>query len=203
MSNLEPLIGGEAVDLPLDLEQRVDAAHDVQRDRRYHRRNLALRPRLAARRCLNVRHHEEGATGMAPTPRFEDRLRSSRRIVECAVAAVGIGLEEPLPTGEVRGRMGPGAIGRVVEHGRRRGTAAEGAVVADIGPYAPGRRFSLREHRDRRVVTVQPLGGKDVSFQAPEQRHEHVGRRANVIRQRRQAEVDPFAGIALALSVQG
>lgn len=54
-SNLEPLIGGEAIDLPLDLEQRVDTAHDVERDRRYHRRDLALRLRIASRRRLDVR----------------------------------------------------------------------------------------------------------------------------------------------------
>ncbi len=74
-SNFEPLVGGEAIDLPLDLEQRVDAAHDVERDRRYHRCNLALRLRRAAASTSAIT--KKGRRAWLQHPAF--RIASVRR----------------------------------------------------------------------------------------------------------------------------
>ena len=54
------------------------------------------------------------------------------------------------------------AIGRVEERGRRRRWAAERPVVANIGPEPSRPGLVLGEHRDRRIVGVDALGGEDV-----------------------------------------
>jgi transposase len=63
-------VGALAIDRPLDVEQRVDAADRLERQRRDHRRLLALR--FAPGVFGQIRHGEEGATGMHPARRFKD-----------------------------------------------------------------------------------------------------------------------------------
>ena len=58
--------------------------------------------------------------------------------------------------------MLPGTVPRGVEECRRRRPAAEGPVVADIGPDAPGHRLALGQDWHRGVVTTQALGREDM-----------------------------------------
>ena len=91
--------------------------------------------------------------------------------------------------------------GVAVERGGR-GAAAEGAVVADVDPEPAGVGLALRQHRHRGVVAVQPLGGEHVRGDPVVQRRERGGAGADLVGERREAEIDAFAGIALGLAVQ-
>ena len=94
------------------------------------------------------------------------------------------------------------SIARGVEQPRRWVLAAERPVVADIDPDSPGHRLSRGEDGNRRVVAMQPPGGQDMALDQSVQRTQSGGACAHLIGERRQAEVDPFAGVALALPVQ-
>jgi len=59
------------VDRPLDLEQHIDPADRFQRQRRDHRRLLALS--FATGVLGQIRHDEERTPGMDPTGGFQDR----------------------------------------------------------------------------------------------------------------------------------
>ena len=74
----QALLGALAIDRALDLEQSVDAAHDLDRYRR--ERYLGPPAGLAARVLLDVGEHEELAPRMRPARRLPDRagLRSAR-----------------------------------------------------------------------------------------------------------------------------
>ena len=52
------------------------------------------------------------------------------------------------------------AIARVEEHGGRRITPAERAIVADIDTGPSGRGLALGQHRHRRVVAMHALAGR-------------------------------------------
>ena len=91
--------------------------------------------------------------------------------------------------------------GVAVERGGRR-AAAEGAVVADVDPEPAGVGLALGQHRHRGVVAVQPLGGEHVRGDPVVQRRERGGAGADLVGERREAEIDAFAGIALGLAVQ-
>lgn len=77
---LQTPFGAPAIDGALDLEQRIDPAHDFDRDRR--ERNLPLAGGLAPRILFDVSHGEERyASGDGPwAGRFG-------RIADCAQAA--------------------------------------------------------------------------------------------------------------------
>lgn len=49
---------------------------------------------------------------------------------------------------------------------------------------------------------MQALGGENVRFEALEERLQHRAAGADLVGQRRQAQLDPLAGIALGLPVQ-
>src|SRR5277367_6473675 len=94
------------------------------------------------------------------------------------------------------------SIARGVEQPRRWVFAAERPVVADIHPHPTGHRLALGEDGNRRVVAMQPPGGKDMALDQSVQRTQRRGASADLIGERRQAEVDPFAGVALALPAE-
>ena len=79
---------------------------------------------------------------------------------------------------------------------------AERPVVADVHPDSAGHRLALGEDRNRRVVAMQPFGGQDMRFDQRVQRTQRGGAGAHLIGERRQAKVEPFSGIALALPVE-
>lgn len=99
-------------------------------------------------------------------------------------------------------------VGRgVVEGGRRPCSlgirAAERPVVADIGPDPPRRRLALGQDRHRGVVAMQPPGGQDMRLDERMQRLQREGARTHLVSQRRDAQLDPLAPVALALRFSG
>jgi len=94
------------------------------------------------------------------------------------------------------------AIARVVEDRRRRASAGERPVIANVGPYPAVDRFARGQHRYGGVVAVDALGGKDVVSDQLDQRRESGGAGADPIRQGRGVEIDALASIAGALPVQ-
>ena len=94
------------------------------------------------------------------------------------------------------------ACGRVVEQRRRGGLAAERRVVADVGPQTAGHAFAFGQHRNCGVVGVDPLGTEHVFGDLVDQRHQRRSTRTNPVGQRRNAEVDAFFGVDVALAVE-
>src|ERR1019366_8184330 len=105
------LLGTLAVDRPLDLEQGIDPADHLQRQGRDHWRLLALSP--ATRVLGQIRHDEERAPGVDPTGCFQDRSRFTAGLVELAIAAIGVGLEDASVVGQMRLGMFASPITRV------------------------------------------------------------------------------------------
>ena len=164
LARREPLIGVEAVDGTLDLEQRVDAPDGLERDGGDHGGVLSFG--LASGARGDVGQHEELAPAMGPAARLQDKAWTSIGFVELAESAVSVGLQDPGVRGEMALRMFASSITRVVEHGRGRCSAAEGPVVAHIDPCPAGMGLALGQNRHRRVVAVQPLGGQHMGFEA-------------------------------------
>ena len=125
-----------AVDRALDVEDRVDALDRLERERRDRRR---LGPRARSRRCRRARRTCAGACAQ-----HSASVTGPRRAVgsvERAEAGIGVGLQDA-GTSRRDGAAGcsPRAVAGVVEQRRGRGGAAEGPVVADIGPEPAGDR---------------------------------------------------------------
>ena len=93
-------------------------------------------------------------------------------------------------------------IARRVEQRRRRIPAAERPIVADIHPNPACFRLTFRQDRHGDVVAVQPFGRKHVSLYQRLQRTQRRGASAHLVGERRQAQLDALAGVALALPVQ-
>src|ERR1700694_4431686 len=79
----QALLGAFAIDGSLDLEQRVNAAHDLDRD--WRQRDLFLTGGLTTSVLLDVGHGEERAAGMHPTRRLHDGPRTSPGLIEPVV----------------------------------------------------------------------------------------------------------------------
>jgi hypothetical protein len=73
-------------------KQGVDPADRFQRQRRDDCWGLALS--FTTRVLGQIGHNEERASGVDPTGRFEDRARRAAGLVQFAVAAVGVSLED-------------------------------------------------------------------------------------------------------------
>jgi hypothetical protein len=80
--------------------------------------------------------------------------------------------------------------------------AAERAIVANIYPRPPGRRLPFGQHRDRGVVAVHSVAGEDMGTDKLVERAQQHGAAAHLVGQRRQAQVDALARIALGLPVE-
>ncbi len=145
---------------------------------------------------------EELPPRVAPAQRLDDRTRLPVGKIEAIVAVEGVGLQNAGVTGQMPLGMLPRSIARGVEQRRWWVLAAERPVVADIHPRPTGHRLALGEDGNRRVVAMQPLGGQDMALNQRVQRAQRRGAGADLIGERRQAEVDALAGIALALPVE-
>jgi hypothetical protein len=192
-------IGAQAVESALDLEQGVDALDGFQADRRHD--GIVLPLRLFARVACDIGKHEELSARMAPAPGFEDRSRHAGSIVELVVAAIGIRLKDPAEAREMRLRMMSAAIAGIIKHRSGRRRAIERPIVAHIHPDPARIGFATGQHRNRRIVGMQPLGGEHMRLQPIEQRHQRGCARADLIRQSRQAQRHAFTLIALRLPV--
>ncbi len=91
--------------------------------------------------------------------------------------------------------------GEAEDHRRRRG-AAEGPVIAHIGPEPRGLRAAAGEQRDGGIIAVQSSGGHHMRLDQRMQRRQQLGHRAHLVGERGQAQIHAFAGIALGLPVQ-
>jgi hypothetical protein len=111
--------------------------------------------------------------------------RLAAGLVELAIAAVGVGLEDSGIVGQMRLGMLAGPIARVIEHCRRRRRPAEGLVVANINPDSAGVGLAFGQDRHRGVVPMQSLGAQDVGLDALEQRRQRRRAAADLVGQRR------------------
>jgi len=137
-----------------------------------------------------------------PARRLDERARLAVGLIELGVSAKSVGLEDPGIAGQVRLRMIAAPVARVIEHRRRRRRPAERSIVAHIDPTSPGVGLTLGQDRHGGVITVQSLGGEDVSLDAPEQRRQHGAAAAHLVGQGRQAQRHAFTGIAIGLTVE-
>ncbi|ESY47044.1 hypothetical protein X745_30355 [Mesorhizobium sp. LNJC374B00] len=69
---------------------------------------------------------------MSPTAGFQNRRWLTGRRIEIAITAIGIGLQNAAPAGEMRRGMFASAIAGIGEHDRRRIGAAERSVIAYV-----------------------------------------------------------------------
>ena len=197
LAHAQTFLRAQAIDAALDVEQRVDAPDRLQRDRRDRRRVLAA-PGVGR----DVGQLEELPPRMGPTQRRRDRPLRARRIVEPVVAAIGVRLQDAGEAGQVPvGMLVPPVTRGVVERRRRR-RAAEWPVVPHIGPDMPGDRLALGQDRHRGVVAMQPLGRQHMRLDQGVQRRQGGRAGAHLVGERRHAQIDAFAPVALALPVQ-
>ena len=96
----EALVGGEAVDLALDVEDRVDALDRLEGERRDD-------GELAARLGGDVGEHEELAPRMRPAGRLGDRPAAAVGCIEPVEARIGVGLQDPAVAGRWRSGCSP------------------------------------------------------------------------------------------------
>src|SRR3981081_1223106 len=94
------------------------------------------------------------------------------------------------------------SVARVIEHRRRRRSAAKWEIVANVNPTSPGISLALGEDRYGGVIAVQSIGCEDMRFNAPEERFQHRAAGPHLVGQGRQAERQAFLGIALGLTVE-
>ena len=60
------------------------------------------------------------------------------------------------------------AISRVEKHGGRRIAAAERLVIPHVRPQPPGHGSVFGQHWHGRIVTVDPVGGQDMTANYPQ-----------------------------------
>jgi hypothetical protein len=190
------LRGRGAIDRALEHEDGVHLPNRLEGDRRDRGRLLLARLRG------DVGKLEQLASRVRPASSFRDRSRLSIRRVEPIEPGIGIGLKDPAIAGEMLLGMDAGSIRRVEEHRSGRRRAAEGAVVTDIGPNPPGPGLHLGQHRDRGVVAMNALGGKDVRLDQLVERRQRRRAGADMIGHGRHRQLDPLARIFLALPIE-
>ena len=195
-ANGQAFLGRQAVDLALDIEDRVDALHRFQRQRRDRRGSLprALAVMSASTKNLRLPCAQHAASVIGP--------RLTACFIEPVEAGIGIGLENARIALQMALRVIAGPIARIEEHCRRRIMTAERAVIAHIDPGAPGRRLALGQYRHRRVVAVDAAAGENMRADEIIERAQNHGAAADLVGERREAELNAFAGIPLRLAVE-
>ena len=93
-------------------------------------------------------------------------------------------------------------VARGVIDCRRRRPAAKRSVIPHVCPDMSGDRLALGQDRHRGVVPVQPLGRQDMGLDQPMQGRKDGRTGADLVGQRRHAQIDAFPPVALALPVQ-
>ena len=194
------LIGVQAVDVALDVEQSVDAPDGLKRQRRDDRRRLALRLPLGD--GGEVGQDEELAPRVRPARCLLDRPDASTRLIELAIAAIGVGLQDAAPRLQMPLGMLAGAVAGIEEQRRRRIEPAKRPVVAHIDPTSSGIGLALGQDGNRSVVAVETLGGEHMSLKPFEERRQYRRAGADPVGERRQAQRHAFPGVALGLPVE-
>jgi hypothetical protein len=186
LSDGMPLLGRGAVDLALDGEDLVDAANRL--DRQW--------------RLPQIGQHKELAPAVRPARRFGDPAGSSLGVVEIIEAGIGVGLQGADPAGEMPARMLAAAVTRVEEHGGRRIAAAERSVIPHVGPQPSGHGLVFGQHRHGRIVTVDPVGGQDMTADQLDERCQRGAASPHPIGQGRHIQLNAFAGIDVTLPIE-
>ena len=93
-------------------------------------------------------------------------------------------------------------ITRIEEYGSRRRWSCERPVVAHISPQPTGDRLALRQHRHRGVVAVNALGRHHVCADQRDEWREGCGASPDPVGEGGDIEIDTFAGIGIALSIE-
>jgi hypothetical protein len=154
-----------AIDGSLDVEQGVNASHNLDRNGRKCYRSLA--GRMPSRVLLEIGHGKERAPSMNPAPCLNDRTWTSVRQVELAIPVKCVGLEQSCVAGQMALWMLAFAVVGVIEHCCRRCGPTEWLVIADINPTSAGIGFALGQDRHRGVIAVQPLGRHNMGLDEP------------------------------------
>jgi len=94
------------------------------------------------------------------------------------------------------------AIARGVIQRRRRRATIKGPVVTDISPDVPLDRLALGQDRHGCVVAMQSFGSQDVGLDQRMERLQDRCAGADLVGQRRHAQIDAFAPVSFALAVQ-
>lgn len=139
---------------------------------------------------------------MRPARCLDQRRRLAGGLVEPIEAGIGVGLENAAEALKMALGMIAAAVARIEEHRRRRVRAPERAVVAHVDPGPRRRRLAPGQHRHRRVVAMHPAAGKDMGADEVVERPQKNGAAADLVGQRRQADIDALAPIALRLPVE-
>ena len=139
---------------------------------------------------------------MCPAQCGRNRSLSAPGIVELVVAAIGVGLQDAGEGLKMLHGMLVLSIARGVIQRRRRCVTAKGPVVTDIGPDAPRHRLALGQDRHGRIVAMQSFGCQDVALDQRMKRSQGRCAGADLVGQRRHAQIDAFAPVSVALAVQ-
>src|SRR6516164_8143158 len=99
-------------------------------------------------------------------------------------------------------RMLTATIRRVEEHGRWWIGTGKWPVVAHIGPEPTGPGLALGQDWHCGVVGVDALGSEDMAPDRVDQRHQSCRRGAHPVCERRDIEVDAFALVDVALTIE-
>jgi hypothetical protein len=134
---------------------------------------------------------------MRPAGGLGDRTSLAGCLVEPVEAGIAIGLQDAAIAAQVTLGVLAGTVARVEEHCRRRIAATEWTIVAHVDPGPSGRGLPLGEHRHRGLVAMHALAGEHVCTDQIEQRLEQRRATAHLVGERRQAQLDALAGVAL------
>jgi len=145
-----------AVDVALNLKQRIDARDRLDCDRR----------------LVEPRNIEELPSRMGPAHRRRDRPRFAASFIEPVEARIGVRLHQAGVGRKVSVRMHAATIGRIEERRCRRRGPGKRAVVAHVGPQPAGAALALRQHLHGGVVGMDALRRKDVSADRIDERHQ-------------------------------
>jgi hypothetical protein len=91
------------------------------------------------------------------------------------------------------------AVSRIEKHGGRRIVATKGPVIPDIGPQPPGHGLVFGEHRHSRIVTVDPVGGHDMTADQVDKRCQCGAACPHPVGQGRHVKLDAFTGTDVTL----
>lgn len=125
--------------------------------------------------------------------------------VEVLEARVAVGVHPALEACEVPRRMDTLPVGREPVERRRWRRASPLPLIAHVGPQPgrPGLAGSGGQHLHRGIVRVDRMGAEDVPRDGLRQRGEERRRPSDPVGHGGPIEIDPLAGVELALTIQG
>src|SRR5262245_5781951 len=143
--NLKTFLRSLAVDGALDLIQRIDPTHDL--DRNWRERNVLFASGLATRILFNIGHSEERAARMRPARGFPDWSRIAPSQIELVMPVIGVSLQDASISRQMPLGMLALAIAGVVEHRRRRARSTKRPIISHVNPASPRVGLPLGQHR--------------------------------------------------------